>query len=114
MKNHLFEFLKSPSKLIDKKKRSLKFHFDLFHGKGNLDLAIEILEKKDRQNFKNFMYTQNSFNPHNMFLCKKNLLKEYYETIFPWLEKCEKIFGFSKNHLFHILCSNLFLACDVS
>ena len=41
------------------------------------------------------MLNQNSFNPHNMFLCKTNLLKNYYDTIFPWLEKCEKIFGFS-------------------
>ncbi len=95
LKKHFLHFLFNPSLFFYKKKRNLKLQFDLFHGKGNLDLAIEILEKKDRQNFKNFMYTQNSFNPHNMFLCKKNLLKEYYETIFPWLEKCEKIFGFS-------------------
>ena len=37
IKNHLVEFLKSPKLIFDKKKRSLKFHFDLFHGKGNLD-----------------------------------------------------------------------------
>ena len=40
------------------------------------------------------MFNQNSFNPHNMFLCRTDLLKNYYETIFPWLEKCENIFGF--------------------
>jgi hypothetical protein len=32
-----------------------------------------------------------------MFICKsKNLLKKYYETVFSWLEKCEKIFKFQK------------------
>ena len=29
-----------------------------------------------------------------MFICKKEILKSYYETIFPWLQKCEGIFGF--------------------
>ena len=29
-----------------------------------------------------------------MFICKKNFLKKYYETVFPWLERCESIFGF--------------------
>ena len=31
-----------------------------------------------------------------MFICKKNLLKDYYQSVFPWLEKCEKVFGFEK------------------
>ena len=30
-----------------------------------------------------------------MFICKsKKILKKYYESVFPWLEKCEKEFGF--------------------
>ena len=30
-----------------------------------------------------------------MFICKsKKLLKEYYSNLFPWLERCEKLFGF--------------------
>ena len=40
------------------------------------------------------MNNQTSFNPHNMFICRTEILKKYYETIFPWLEKCEKVFGF--------------------
>ena len=95
MKNHLFEFLKSPSKLIDKKKRSLKFHFDLFHGKGNLDTAIDLLDEKNKNDFRFFMNNQTSFNPHNMFICKsKNILNNYYSSVFFLLEKCEKKFGF--------------------
>ena len=31
-----------------------------------------------------------------MFICKKKFLKSYYESVFPWLEKCENIFGFSE------------------
>ena len=29
-----------------------------------------------------------------MFVCKKEFLLRYYDSVFPWLEKCEKIFGF--------------------
>lgn len=95
IKKHLFYFLTNPDLFFNKKKRNLKLQFDLFHGKGNLDLAIDLLDQKNKHDFKTFMYQQNSFNPHNMFLCKTKLLRGYYETIFPWLEKCEKIFGFN-------------------
>ena len=30
-----------------------------------------------------------------MFICKKEILKGYYEIVFPWLEKCETVFGFN-------------------
>ena len=30
-----------------------------------------------------------------MFICKKKFLIDYYQSIFPWLKKCESIFGFS-------------------
>ena len=29
-----------------------------------------------------------------MFICKKEYLVKYYEIIFPWLNKCEELFGF--------------------
>ena len=94
LKNHLKEFLKNPKLIFYKEKRNLKFHFDLFHGKGNLNLAIEQLDYKNKIEFKNFMNDNTEFNPHNMFICKKDILKDYYEVIFPWLERCENIFGF--------------------
>ena len=94
IKNHLFEFLINPSKLINKKSRNLKFHFDLFHGKENLDTAINLLGEENKKDFSLFMNSQTSFNPHNMFICRVEILKNYYEEVFPWLEKCEKKFGF--------------------
>ena len=98
LKNHLLSFLLSPKIFLNKKKRNLKFHFDLFHGKGNLDLAIDLLDEKNKTNFREFVNNETSFNPHNMFICKKEILKDYYGVVFPWLEKCEKIFGFNKLH----------------
>ena len=78
------------------RKRNLKLHFDLFHGKGNIDLAIDLLDEKNKEDFKNFIYNKTSFNPHNMFVCKTKILNDYYNVVFPWLEKCEKKFGFNK------------------
>tara|TARA_E500000331_G_scaffold352553_1_gene401413 strand:- start:256 stop:1074 length:819 start_codon:yes stop_codon:yes gene_type:complete len=102
--NYKFKFFKknfvkitlSPSVIFSKKKRNIKFHFDVFHGDGNLDLAIDLLDEKNRDEFRNFVNSKTSFNPHNMFICKKNFLKSYYDSVFPWLKKCEEIFGFRK------------------
>ena len=81
--------------LFDKNKRNIKFHFDLFHGNGNLEKAIQLLGDDDREDFKKFVEKNVSFNPHNMFICKsKAILENYYKSIFPWLKRCEKEFGF--------------------
>ena len=93
-KNYLSTFLLNPSLFFKKEKRNLKLHFDLFHGKGNLDAAIDLLDDKNRSDFRFFMNNNTYFNPHNMFICKVEILKKYYEVIFPWLEKCERKFGF--------------------
>ena len=93
---HGFKIIaKNPSYLFDKNKRSIKFHFDLMHGYNNLNRAIELLDTEDRNDFKEFVNSEISFNPHNMFICRsKKILKNYYSIIFPWLERCEKLFGF--------------------
>ena len=83
--------IKKPSFFFDKNKRNIQFHFDLMHGDGNLKRAINLLEEEDRTQFLNFVNSEVSFNPHNMFICKsKKTLFKYYDTVFPWLEKCEK------------------------
>ncbi len=96
IKKNLKVMVKEPSLFFDKSKRTIKFHFDMMHGKGNLDKAIDLLDKKDRNDFRKFVNSEVSFNPHNMFICKsQNILNDYYNNIFPWLEKCEKEFGFN-------------------
>ena len=65
------------------------------HGEGNLDKAIALLEVNEREDFRNFVNSEISFNPHNMFICKSNkILNNYYNSVFPWLKKCEREFGF--------------------
>ena len=51
--------------------------------------------QKQQKDFQEFVNTEVSFNPHNMLICKSNkILNKYYESVFPWLQKCEKEFGF--------------------
>ncbi len=87
--------LKKPAILFNKNLRNLKFHFDLMHGENNLEKAINLLDHENKIGFENYMNENFYFHPHNMFICKsKSILNEYYETIFPWLERCEELFGF--------------------
>ena len=42
---------------------------------------------------------QNYYNQGNMFICnKKEIFENYYNTIFPWLLRCEKVFGFNEKN----------------
>ncbi len=96
LKKDFFSLIKKPSLIFDKNKRNIKFHFDLMHGKGNLEKAINLLDQNDKKDFSEFVNSEVSFNPHNMFICRsKKILNNYYKSIFPWLERCEKEFGFN-------------------
>jgi len=95
LKKGLSIVLRKPVVFFSKNKRNLKFHFDLMHGENNLNKAIDLLDTNNKEDFRKFVNKNVSFNPQNMFICKsKSILKNYYEDLFPWLEKCEKLFGF--------------------
>ena len=86
--------LRNPLALF-KSKRSIRFHFDMHHGNGNLDKAIDLLPKKDRADFRAFTRNEVSFNRGNMFITKSpKIIDSYFKDVFPWLKKCEKIFGY--------------------
>ena len=96
IKRNFKKMIFNPSLLFDSRKRTIKFHFDMWHGDGNIDKALNLLSNEDKKDFKTFIETQTYFNPHNMFICRPKILLKYYETVFPWLEKCEKEFGFNE------------------
>tara|TARA_B100000029_G_scaffold496587_1_gene563113 strand:- start:1708 stop:2517 length:810 start_codon:yes stop_codon:yes gene_type:complete len=94
LKHGKLALLKNPSAIF-KKNRNLKFNFDMYHGCGLLDKAINLLDSKNKDDFFNFVKKNTEFSPYNMFICKNKIkLDEFYETLFEWLTKCEKIFGF--------------------
>ncbi len=87
-------FLKNP-RFFFKKNRSIKLHFDIFHGQNILDKAIEVLNYDDKNDFKDFVNKERSFNRENLFFCRsKKIMNDYFSSIFNWLSECEKIFGF--------------------
>ena len=95
IKKGLIKIIKNPHFLYDKNRRNIKFHFDLMHGEGNLNKAINLLDHEDRKDFNDYVSTEVSFNPHNMFICKSSkILNNYYSSLFPWLKRCENEFGF--------------------
>ena len=95
IKNNFKKMILNPNLFYNKNKRTIKFHFDMMHGHGNLDKAIQVMDKNEKKDFTNFVNEEVSFNPHNMFICRnKEILFSYYESLFPWLFKCEEIFGF--------------------
>ena len=84
--------VKNPSFLLNKNKRTIKFHFDLMHGEGNLDKAINLLDHTEKD-FTDFVNKSISFNPQYVYLQFKEFIKKYYSSVFPWLERCESEFG---------------------
>ena len=86
--------LLNPLILLNLKKSTIKLHFDMHHGYGVLDKAIDVLDIKDREDFRNYVDTRTYYNPHIMFIAKKNIMEKYFNNVFPWLFECEKIFGF--------------------
>ena len=95
LKNNIKTMAKNPSLFFNKNKRTIKFHFDMMHGSNNLEKAIGLLDVDERKDFYEFVNTNVSFNPQNMLICRsKKILTSYYQSIFPWLERCENIFGF--------------------
>ena len=88
--------LKNPALLFNPNLENIKLHFDMHHGHGNLEKAIKLISKENSINFLNFVKMESSFNPHIMFIAKKKLVEQWFNELFPWLERCEKIFGFEK------------------
>jgi hypothetical protein len=94
LKRGFKSLIKDPRIFFDIKKQTVKLHFDMHHGYGNLDKAINLLKSEDREEFRNFVNVSNSFNPHIMFIARPYVANKWFSDLFPWLFKCEKIFGF--------------------
>ena len=88
--------IKNPSILIDEKKHNIKLQFDMFHGHGILDKAIELLPSDQKYDFQNYVNNEIKFHPNIMMISKKKILKKWFENLFKWLFRCEKIFGFDE------------------
>ena len=86
--------IRDPEIFFNVKKQSVKLHFDMHHGYGNLDKAINLIDNQDRDDFRKFVNNSTSFNPHIMFIARPVIANKWFSKLFPWLFKCEKEFGF--------------------
>ena len=73
IKHGLWSLARNPSALF-KSKRNLRFHFDMWHGNGNLDKAIDFLDDKEREDFRKYTRQNVSFSRGNMFVCRSKKL----------------------------------------
>tara|TARA_B100001057_G_scaffold294913_1_gene295025 strand:+ start:3129 stop:3926 length:798 start_codon:yes stop_codon:yes gene_type:complete len=83
-----------PSILFQKKKQTISLHFDMHHGYKNLEKAIDLLDQENKDNFYNYVNKKTFYNPHIMCISKPEILKRWFENLFPWLERCESEFGY--------------------
>ena len=76
--------------------RNIKWHFDMYHGVGNLDKAIDLLPSQDREEFRKFTRKNIQYSRGNVFITNSSkIIDSYFSYVFDWLKKCEKIFGFN-------------------
>ncbi len=95
IKHGVWSLFRNPSAIF-KWKRNIRFHFDMWHGNGNLDKAIDLLDDKNKEDFRKYTKKNVSFSRGCMFVCRsKKIMNDYYNSLFPWLIRCEKIFGFN-------------------
>ena len=70
--------MRNPRAIISKRGRTIRWHFDMFHGNGNLDKAIELLPDIDRDDFKHFVRSETSFSRGNMFISNSHIIIDSY------------------------------------
>ena len=87
--------VKNPTILFNKNKHNIKLQFDMFHGYGNLDKAIDLMKSPEKEKFREYVNNNVQFNPNIMVISKKLILNKWFTALFDWLFNCEKIFGFN-------------------
>jgi len=94
LKRGFKSLIRDPRIFFNRKKQTVKLHFDMHHGHGNMEKAINLLDDDDRDEFRSYVENQICFNPHIMFIAKVYIANQWFSKLFPWLFRCEKIFGF--------------------
>ena len=111
LKHGKMQLLKNPFVFLSKKTMTVKVHYDMYHGYGEMDKAIELLDNENREDFRNWVNSAVSFNGNNVFICKSPALyNDYCKSLFQWLEKCESVFGFDSNREYSRIRVYAFLA----
>ena len=73
LKRGLRSILKDPTIFFNKNKQSLLLHFDMHHGYGNMEKAIDCMKEDDKLEFFDYLNNSTFYNPHIMFIASKIL-----------------------------------------
>ncbi len=87
--------LNNPSIFFNTHRENIAFHFDMHHGYRNLEKAINLLDKDNKNSFQYYVNNKNYYNPHIMCIAKPEILNRWFNSLFPWLERCENEFGYT-------------------
>ena len=83
----------------------------MYHGYGNLDKAIKLLNHDEKKDFEEYVNTRNAFSANVMYLSNNiNIVDKFYENLFTWLERCEQIFGLKDTNVYGLRRMYTFLA----
>ncbi len=114
IKKAKINILKDPSILFNNKKHTINLHFDMFHIRNGLLNSIELLNKKDKNEFLYYVNNKTYFYPLSIFIMKKRKFETLCTTTFNWLKKCEKLFddedldGYGKTRIYDFLAERYF------
>ena len=90
------DLIKDPLLFFKKQKHNIRLHFNMYHGKFFLDKAISLLPKEDQESFIQYLTINTKLKGHCIFMSnKKKIVEKFYQNLFDWLFKCEKVFGLS-------------------
>jgi hypothetical protein len=105
---------KNPSAIFNKKKRTIKFHFDLFHIRNGLEKAATMLPESERNDFLDYINSETKIYPNNIFIMKKKFFIKLCKSTFSWMDKCEKIFntkelsGYGETRIFDFIAERYY------
>tara|TARA_B100000989_G_scaffold275099_1_gene234391 strand:- start:3005 stop:3802 length:798 start_codon:yes stop_codon:yes gene_type:complete len=74
--------------------QTIAIHFDMHHGFKNLNKAIELLDNENKRDFYHYVNSKDYYNPNIMCIARPEILDKWFKSLFPWLMKCEKEFGY--------------------
>ena len=52
------------------------------------------MDENDKDDFYKYVNSRTFYNPHIMFIAKPYVIDNWFNTLFPWLLRCESVFGF--------------------
>ena len=90
IKKGIRNYIKKPSLLFNRKKISIELHLIYSMVINYYRDSIELINKEDKIDFKNYIKNENSFHQFQMYIAKKKIIEPLYVKVFEWVFKCEK------------------------